>query len=341
MPNKNWMFYTAYGVLVIGAGLALFMSERPLSSTVVSWALFSLNAAAFFFLAPSVMNFIRETKEYKNNAELLKELQAIKKNIEAITANPAPKISPASSAATQIPSIRSSQQVLTASLDNIFAKPAVAPVQKPAAPQQISLFAQTSAHPLTPSPMEGENITRLRPATPTNGTPDANRSTSNSIAAPINTSDVPSEIHRVAMTPTESGGSRGSSLSAAALAKEEAHGIETPENISETSPVSPVETSPAPEITSPTGSVSILANIQVGEDDVLCIRGEGAGLNWQEGIPMSYDGGDHWSWKALDISQPITCRIYLNDEISAFGEDIELKPGQSIEVAPSFPKVEA
>jgi hypothetical protein len=87
--------------------------------------------------------------------------------------------------------------------------------------------------------------------------------------------------------------------------------------------------------------IAVVASAIVGEDDVLCIRGEGAGLNWQEGIPMSYDGNDHWRWTAPGMTLPVSCRIYLNDEISAFGEDLVLQPGQSIEVSPAFPKQEA
>ena len=56
---------------------------------------------------------------------------------------------------------------------------------------------------------------------------------------------------------------------------------------------------------------------------------------------MHYDGDNRWSWKASALTQPITCRIYLNDEISAFGEDLVLQPGQTLEISPTFPKIEA
>jgi len=60
-----------------------------------------------------------------------------------------------------------------------------------------------------------------------------------------------------------------------------------------------------------------------------------------EGIPMTDEGSDRWSYRASGLTNPATCRIYLNDEISAFGEDIVLQPGAYMEVSPSFPQVEA
>ena len=42
--------------------------------------------------------------------------------------------------------------------------------------------------------------------------------------------------------------------------------------------------------------VTIEANIDVGYGNSLYLRGEGLGLNWNQGIPLKCEDGSTWKW---------------------------------------------
>ncbi len=81
----------------------------------------------------------------------------------------------------------------------------------------------------------------------------------------------------------------------------------------------------------------LLANILIGIGNKLYVRGEGGGLSWSEGQPMEFVEIGLYRWKCLEGDEPVQVQIYLNDEISALGEPIQLNPGQELEVTPDFP----
>ncbi len=81
-------------------------------------------------------------------------------------------------------------------------------------------------------------------------------------------------------------------------------------------------------------SLVVHANLGIGKKPY--IRGQGPGLNWIYGSPMSFIEVGKWQWTAPDSSQPIICRIYKNDEIPADGEVLCLQPGEQVELSPIF-----
>ena len=68
------------------------------------------------------------------------------------------------------------------------------------------------------------------------------------------------------------------------------------------------------------------------------MRGEGAGLSWSEGAPMKFIEIGRWEWRVEDASDPVTVRIFKNDELSATGEDVKIAPGEQVEIFPEFPE---
>ena len=83
-------------------------------------------------------------------------------------------------------------------------------------------------------------------------------------------------------------------------------------------------------------SVSLIVNLISSIGNKPFVRGEGAGLSWDLGVEMRFVEIGIWEWGASEVDVPVRARIYLNDKISAYGEDIELNAGEQIEVTPEF-----
>ena len=80
----------------------------------------------------------------------------------------------------------------------------------------------------------------------------------------------------------------------------------------------------------------VLVKYNAGWGNQLFIRGTGAGLDWQRGIPMQCVGEDEWLWEHLVSKGDLAFKILINDEIWNTGDDITLNAGDSITVHPSF-----
>lgn len=103
--------------------------------------------------------------------------------------------------------------------------------------------------------------------------------------------------------------------------------------------------SPAPEpkstITASTSNgsaakpVTIEARIDVGFGNTLYLRGEGLGLSWTRGIPLTCVDGKTWKWTG-ETSEQLKFKLLLNDQVWSQGEDIVAIPGQKLEICPAF-----
>ena len=85
-------------------------------------------------------------------------------------------------------------------------------------------------------------------------------------------------------------------------------------------------------------TISLIAEVIIGIGNTPYVRGEGCGLSWSEGVPMQFVEIGKWEWKAEDVEDDVVCQVFKNDEIAAFGEDIEMKAGELVEYYPRFPE---
>src|SRR5262245_61137768 len=99
-------------------------------------------------------------------------------------------------------------------------------------------------------------------------------------------------------------------------------------------------TQTAAERTAPAGNgshgnktVTIEAKIDVGFGNTLYMRGEGQGLNWNRGVPLTCVDSSTWKWTG-EASDTLKFKLLLNDTVWSKGEDLVARPGQKIEVAP-------
>jgi hypothetical protein len=80
---------------------------------------------------------------------------------------------------------------------------------------------------------------------------------------------------------------------------------------------------------------TIDVKLDVGYGNTLYLRGEGSGLTWDRGVPLSCVDGKTWRW-SQPVKSAITCKVLLNDQVWSSGQDLKVAPGQKIEVAPAF-----
>ena len=94
----------------------------------------------------------------------------------------------------------------------------------------------------------------------------------------------------------------------------------------------PVVRVPAAPETPPT---TIEATVDVGFGNNLFVRGQGAGLSWERGTPLTCVGPNRWRWSAR-IEDGLTFKLLLNDQNWAVGDNLVARPGARVEVSPRF-----
>ncbi len=85
----------------------------------------------------------------------------------------------------------------------------------------------------------------------------------------------------------------------------------------------------------PAPVTTIKAKIDVGFGNNLFVRGQGAGLSWERGVPLTCVDGQTWQWSGK-ADDRLTFKLLLNDQVWAQGEDIIAAPGQKVEIVPTF-----
>ena len=80
---------------------------------------------------------------------------------------------------------------------------------------------------------------------------------------------------------------------------------------------------------------TIEAHVDVGFGNQLFVRGQGAGLSWERGVPLKNVDSQTWQWTAV-ATDKLTFKLLLNDAVWAQGADVTASPGQKMEVKPSF-----
>jgi hypothetical protein len=97
----------------------------------------------------------------------------------------------------------------------------------------------------------------------------------------------------------------------------------------------------APEIMEPAvsadGATRLIVTAYIGIGNRLFIRGEGPGLSWEKGVPLTFVSIGKWRWDTNDAAAPIRFKLYKNDEVecTALGERT-VEPGAQQELTASF-----
>jgi len=101
-------------------------------------------------------------------------------------------------------------------------------------------------------------------------------------------------------------------------------------------PVVARQETPPTQPATPARPVTVIeAKIDVGFGNQLFVRGQGAGLSWEHGTPLTCVGPDTWRW-AVEATDRLKFKLLLNDRVWANGEDVVVPPGKQVEVKPAF-----
>jgi uncharacterized protein YoxC len=110
----------------------------------------------------------------------------------------------------------------------------------------------------------------------------------------------------------------------------------------ESPPAADSQSAPAaPEVSEPAvsadGATRLVVTAYIGIGNRLYIRGEGPGLSWERGVPLTFVSIGKWRWETNDASAPVRFKLYKNDETecSALGER-SVAPGAQQELTASF-----
>jgi len=74
----------------------------------------------------------------------------------------------------------------------------------------------------------------------------------------------------------------------------------------------------------------------VGFQNQVTIRGNGANLNWTAGTPLKNIKADEWLWETHDSFQDCQFKVLINDQQYEQGENHTLRCGTSTQLHPHF-----
>ncbi len=83
-------------------------------------------------------------------------------------------------------------------------------------------------------------------------------------------------------------------------------------------------------------ATQIVVKYDVGMNNTLSIRGNGAGLSWDRGVPLKNVGPDEWVWETNAPFSDCEFKVLINDQSFECGENHHLGPGAKLQYTPSF-----
>ena len=85
------------------------------------------------------------------------------------------------------------------------------------------------------------------------------------------------------------------------------------------------------------GATRLFVTAYIGIGNRLFIRGDGAGLSPDKGVPLQFVSIGKWQWESKDATKPLHVSLYKNDEIECLSPGaLNLEPGHQVEVSASF-----
>ena len=101
----------------------------------------------------------------------------------------------------------------------------------------------------------------------------------------------------------------------------------------------PAKKAVAPKAKIPTKKAlktSIIARVDVGFGNQLYIRGTGADLSWEKGLPLENVSSYEWAFATTNAKSDVTFKFLINDELWAEGDNVTLAKGATSISSPVF-----
>jgi len=104
-------------------------------------------------------------------------------------------------------------------------------------------------------------------------------------------------------------------------------------------PIAPAKAKAVTVTKAPTSAaaapITIEAKVDIGFGNNLFVRGQGAGLSWERGLPL--ENVDSRTWRlTVPAKDKVQFKLLLNDTVWAQGDDVVAAPGKKVEVTPAF-----
>ena len=80
----------------------------------------------------------------------------------------------------------------------------------------------------------------------------------------------------------------------------------------------------------------VTVKYDVGFNNTLYLRGKGANLSWDKGIPLKNIKRDEWTWETDALFSTCEFKVLVNDKHYETGENHTLTCGASIQYTPKF-----
>lgn len=84
------------------------------------------------------------------------------------------------------------------------------------------------------------------------------------------------------------------------------------------------------------GLTRIIVKKDAGWGNSLYIRGNGAGLNWQNGVLLQCVDSDEWVWENKVAKGAVEFKILVNDQFWADGDNLIILAGETLTCSPTF-----
>ena len=101
----------------------------------------------------------------------------------------------------------------------------------------------------------------------------------------------------------------------------------------------PAKKAVAPKAKIPSKQVvktSIIARVDVGFGNQLYVRGTGADLSWEKGLPLENVSSYEWAFATTNAKSDVTFKFLINDELWAEGDNIIVPKGATSISSPVF-----
>ena len=326
----KWPFYTGDGLLVLLAFLIVAYSAKPLSSTAISWCVISITFGALVFVAPFILEYLISIRLAKNQLQ-----EAVDKQLQGLD------------------TVLQELDALSSTLSDLAQKSANST-------EKMEHFRPELQNQLKDSHTRIDSL--LENA---QGKVSAHESLSEKLDQRLESLE--SKVNELVTIQTDK---TVSEVIEDESAKSEIAKLEENDNAENQNPVIEEDTStdntldevvetPAVKIPDPiieladdeqdaeemsnhvpekNSSITLIAHLNIEISSTPYVRGEGAGLSWNEGIPMEFIEIGKWEWKVENAVESTSCRIFKDDSLAAKGDDIVINVGERAEVYPVFPE---
>ena len=101
----------------------------------------------------------------------------------------------------------------------------------------------------------------------------------------------------------------------------------------------PTKKAVAPKAKIPTKKAlktSIIARVDVGFGNQLYIRGTGADLSWEKGLPLENVSSYEWAFATTKAKSDVTFKFLINDKLWAEGDNVTVAEGATSISSPVF-----